>query len=407
VTELLATHLVPEFDERLILDYDTPMMEDKEYRLNVARAAPWSLLVDEWRELMDYEPLENGRGRVVAVPLNLVFTAVEDLAGAVPSTPAATTPLAASQNGHANGDMKTPPHPRSTKTLEEESRQALHVLADRLAPGARRQFLRLIDRLKNQTVLEDVQAAAARGDLVGVVNAIPWQHVPQEFQDLGATLRQAFNQSGDLAAEALSQVLEVEVSFDLASPTAMEAARTQAAELVTNMTDASREAIRQLVERAVEEGTPPEELAERVINTIGLTPRQEAAVARFEADLSAQGVDATVRAQRVQRYREAQLRQRGEVISRTELLKSANLGHQEAWIQAVRDGLLNGEQWRKVWIVTPDDRLDTTICEPVPYNAANQDVSIDGYFTLGNGSQVQTPPGHPLCRCVVSLRRKS
>lgn len=68
---VLQEFLVPEFDDRLILDYESPVSEDKEYNLKVAQAAPWSMTVDEWRELQGREPLPDGQGQVYMLPFNL------------------------------------------------------------------------------------------------------------------------------------------------------------------------------------------------------------------------------------------------------------------------------------------------------------------------------------------------
>ncbi len=68
---VLQEKLVPEFDDRLIIDYVSPVSEDKEYNLQVAQAAPWSLTVDEWREMQGLEPLADGAGKVYMMPYNL------------------------------------------------------------------------------------------------------------------------------------------------------------------------------------------------------------------------------------------------------------------------------------------------------------------------------------------------
>ena len=44
--------LIPEYDDRLIVDYVTPIMEDKEFALKVATAAPWAMDGNEWRAVM-------------------------------------------------------------------------------------------------------------------------------------------------------------------------------------------------------------------------------------------------------------------------------------------------------------------------------------------------------------------
>jgi hypothetical protein len=48
--------------------------------------------------------------------------------------------------------------------------------------------------------------------------------------------------------------------------------------------------------------------------------------------------------------------ERAELIARTETMRASNEGQQEAWDQAVEEGLLTGNEQQE-WIVTPDDRL--------------------------------------------------
>ena len=45
--------LIPQFDDRLILDYVSPVPADQEFQLEVAKAAPWSLTLNEWREMQN------------------------------------------------------------------------------------------------------------------------------------------------------------------------------------------------------------------------------------------------------------------------------------------------------------------------------------------------------------------
>ena len=57
---LLQGRLVPEFDERLVLDYVDPTPDDQAFRLQVATAAPWSRSKNEWRELQALHPIDGG-----------------------------------------------------------------------------------------------------------------------------------------------------------------------------------------------------------------------------------------------------------------------------------------------------------------------------------------------------------
>jgi len=70
IRSVLQNQLLPMFEAEGIIDYESPVSEDKEYILNVAKAAPWSLSLNEWRELQGLEPIENGD--VFMTPMNLL-----------------------------------------------------------------------------------------------------------------------------------------------------------------------------------------------------------------------------------------------------------------------------------------------------------------------------------------------
>jgi HK97 family phage portal protein len=70
----LSLKLCPEYDERLVLAYVDTVPADKEYQLNVAKAASWAFDVDEVREMAGRPPLPDGAGKVRAVPLNYYIT---------------------------------------------------------------------------------------------------------------------------------------------------------------------------------------------------------------------------------------------------------------------------------------------------------------------------------------------
>ena len=54
--------LMPEYDEKLIVDYVTPVTEDKEFHLKVAQAAPWAMDGNEWRAVMGHAPKDEFEG---------------------------------------------------------------------------------------------------------------------------------------------------------------------------------------------------------------------------------------------------------------------------------------------------------------------------------------------------------
>ena len=65
--------LVPEFDDRLILEFDSPVPEDKEFELRVMQAMSWAFMADEIREKGGQEILPDESGRVFGVPAAVIL----------------------------------------------------------------------------------------------------------------------------------------------------------------------------------------------------------------------------------------------------------------------------------------------------------------------------------------------
>lgn len=60
--------LLPEYDDRLILDYESPVEADRTHELEVMKVAPFAFDADEWRAAAGHPPLENDLGKWHVVP---------------------------------------------------------------------------------------------------------------------------------------------------------------------------------------------------------------------------------------------------------------------------------------------------------------------------------------------------
>jgi hypothetical protein len=148
-------------------------------------------------------------------------------------------------------------------------------------------------------------------------------------------------------------------AFDRTNPRAKEWIAEHTGELIDNMSTATREAIRDLVDEAFDGDFDTHELADQITELIGDDVR-------------------------------------AETIARTETMAASNGGQREAWSQAVDDGLLTGDE-EEEWIVTPDDRL-CPICEPMD----GVRKPLGGTFNV-DGDEIDGPPAHPRCRCTTGL----
>jgi hypothetical protein len=59
--------LLPEFDERLIIDFVNPTPSDPDFLLKAAQAEPQTLRINEWRDLQGLDDLDDGSGELFLV----------------------------------------------------------------------------------------------------------------------------------------------------------------------------------------------------------------------------------------------------------------------------------------------------------------------------------------------------
>lgn len=190
------------------------------------------------------------------------------------------------------------------------------------------------------------------------------------------------------------------LTAELADPTlrrAVEWAERQAAALVTAESAQVVTIIHDLTVNALARGVDVRDLADEIEQVVGLTPRLEGAVRRFEAALRKQGVDPTRIRVLVANYRDRLKAYRASLIARTEVMRALNEGLALHWGDLMAQGILSPLRTLKVWVTAPDERR-CDHCAPlhmfkVPY--------LEMFETdLG---PVEHPPLHPNCRCVATL----
>ena len=240
-------------------------------------------------------------------------------------------------------------------------------------------------------------------------------------RELALQLAAEYRAVGKAEAPLPSQAV-LNFSFDRTSPTALSAAQNQAGSMITNMVDSQRQAARQLVASAYQQGRTPAQLASDLrqflssvkpgteagkwyasslgLNVNGLTARYEQAVANFAnrqaGQLIKDGIIGTkaekILKERTQKYADKLRRSRAKTISRTELLRASNAGRLEAFQQAQQKGLTSPNA-QKTWATSRFDVCE--IC--VPLNG--QSVPLNQPFSNGG----QHPPAHPNCRCGITM----
>lgn len=283
-------------------------------------------------------------------------------------------------------------------SAEDETRYRwLHRIADGAAPKVRDEFLAAVEQVRNSVKAKALESALDRQDIEEVLRilditgnmqaALQPQFIPALEDTYIAAGRAAPRPGGG----------KLGMRFDLTNPRSIRFLQEYDFGLIRQVSDETRHAVRQVVLDAFETGGHPYEQARQIKQFIGLTERQAQTVMNYRDMLESEDHSADAIDQLTERFHNRMLRSRATNIARTETMRAANAGANEAVHQAVEEGLLDRQTTRIGWMVTPDDRL-CPLCEAIP--DMNPDgVPVGGYFQTPDGP-IKEPPLHPQCRCV-------
>lgn len=223
--------------------------------------------------------------------------------------------------------------------------------------------------------------------------------------------------------------------FGLSNPVSVQAHAKNRLELVRQMTDTQRDALRRLLETGSVKGMNPRQTAIRMRESLGLTSHQERIVANYRAELESprpkfnprklrdRRFDRSVlRAietghpmepekidQMVGRYRERWVKHRAETIARTESLRAVRGGQQGMWESLVQTGQIQPDAVRRFWVYTHDHRTRDWHRSTPGLNKEGR--AINEPFRTGLGNMLMFPgdpaaPGKETinCRCVLITR---
>lgn len=285
---------------------------------------------------------------------------------------------------------------RADKRPGENEWEKVHEIADRNEKRFIDIVIGVTNRTKEGTDRERLKASYLNGNMNGVYNSIPIEEVyrVELIEDSFLIIRDTFNEAGEVMILELPPGFRG-FKFNSEETRGLDWINTRAVELVSNVTMETMLAIREEIRIAYIEGVGVDEIADNIVDIIGLTRRHARAVNRYRNTLLEAGASIG-RANRMSKeYANRLLRWRAENIARTEVMTAANQGHLEMMKQAAEHGIIDLGSTRKEWIVTPDDRL-CQYCEPMDGVRADIDELFD--TPLGRSA---APPLHPQCRCVM------
>lgn len=277
---------------------------------------------------------------------------------------------------------------------------ALLNLDDRLTPPLRRALRLVFTAARGRIPIADLERIIrSRGLGVSQVELV-LDALPALLHRASVPLlEQATTSAAALEVRVLKH-LDIPVRFDLVNRDAVTAAARQGAKLVTVVTAETRQAIRTVIAAAIEHGLPPREAARLIRTMIGVNERQGLAVLNYRARLLERGLSrASVKAA-ADRYTAKLIRQRAQMIARTETIDALTTGQQSTWMRSVQEGWLPPTA-RQKWLVAYDEPL-CPLCRVMRGRTA----PIGGFFETPLGLR-RGPTLHPHCRCAVAIDAKS
>ncbi|MDE2099052.1 MAG: hypothetical protein KGL39_17495 [Patescibacteria group bacterium] len=271
----------------------------------------------------------------------------------------------------------------------------VHAVADAEVSAVEAAFLEAVARLHSQLTRKQIEAAIAMGDPEAVIAAIDWQATFDDplLQEWQTILGRVMGRAGAMTAEA-----ELHFAFDLRDPGFFEAVDQRGAQLVREVSEETRAAIRSAVSQAYRDGVHPLRIAGALQDMVGLTERQQLAVLHYWEKLAADGKRSAKQVDEMtQNYAQRLLAQRGKTIARTETINAANGGRYESYLQAADRGLFARNLARVQWLASEDERT-CRICMALD----DETVLLGQPFESLEGP-LMYPTAHPMCRCTTIL----
>jgi hypothetical protein len=267
--------------------------------------------------------------------------------------------------------------------MAEDAARRLTEIAARFEPKLKKALGEAFEALRASVPAAEVERALLRGGPGGVMALL--DRAEGAFGGVRDRLEEAAAESGRawISTVPAGAVLDPAFRFSIVNPETARFVEDYTLNLIRNISEDTREAVRRGLMSDVASGRNPRETARTFRSNLGLTPRQEQAVRNYHRALEDGGTSSLTRALRDRRgdaavlraartgealpadrvdrlvdaYRRKMLRHRSEVIARTESLRAATIGQRAAVRQALAQRAVDDSRLRRFWVKTNDSRI--------------------------------------------------
>lgn len=324
---------------------------------------------------------------------------------------------------------------------------AINQLFAKVEPAIARAFLNAIGDLNEGVDFARLKKAIRSKNIQEAIQAC--NLAPAAFNDLQDAITRTYREGGTAAQQGLKGAKTAQgqvavIRFDVRDTQTEAIIRRHVTNLVGDITDDMRNAIRSVLENGLAVGKNPLSVArdlvgylnpktgQRVGGSLGLTNTQVNRAIAAEAELRTNPAkflkrelrdkrfDRTIRKhiregtpipedklqKIVTKYRSDLLYSRGETVARTEAMSALHAGQREMYEQAIRDGYVSNDEIEREWSNSGDNRVRES-----HRDMDGQTVKFDEPFVTPDGANLMYPgdPNGPAeevinCRCYEIIR---
>jgi hypothetical protein len=284
------------------------------------------------------------------------------------------------------------------KKAKNQAWKGLHKISDKMAASYGITLSKNLNEFRKKINISNLIDIIQRNKSDIILSIIEWQNLTKQFDLIKKLVKRGIIDAGKYSIDYMPEVLKPEIIFDAKNPRIQKYIDKKVGERIQGITDQSKIAIQTVISQGMNKGSPIRTIAENIPRSIGLNDRQAMAVVNYQAGLLDKGIGGKKLENMTDSYYEKMLDYRTTTIARTESMDAVNQGQLEVWDQAAEQGLYDPSKAVKRWIVTPDDRL----CEACQ-DMDQQEVGMDESFDSPEFGEIDAPPLHPSCRCIVEL----
>jgi hypothetical protein len=401
--------LEEEFDDKLIISYESPVFEDKEFILKVARTMPAARTIDEWRAWQGLEPLEDDKGKAVVMISGYAWVPTSQLGGEIvyttPNLKDGDTVQKFEDEDEDDDDSfshkaksgRDPP-PMSERTLPERVVARLDKeYGDQLT-----EFVVIaVTVARNKLNMSRITWLLEAGDVGSVLREVASALGSMNVEDLIGTLREAMQEAGDQYAKYIDSTLGVYVPFSADGSDVAQWLFNHEAELRDQLVSASQNGVKKAISEGKKRGLRDASIAILIGTMFGLTQKEFGTLRDAVYSWEEEGLSDDEIEKRASQKASELLTERAKFIARDQIGLANGWALEFAYRNAAGTGRLAVNDYQRMWVVTWDDRL-------CPYCAAmaGELSPIGGMWATPLGSVSVPNQIHPACRCTYMLVRQ-